>query len=125
MNFITGAGGFLQSALFGSSGMRLTQGGLTFNPPPPSASGGAATMMGIRVTYRGSILSRRVVSGGGNGNDTVITQLLSSRPGAPQLFHVDKQASPPKVTALKVGQPLTHPRGKSVITIESNASHPL
>ena len=39
VNFITGAGGFLQQALFGSSGMRLEADKLTFNPPPCRASG--------------------------------------------------------------------------------------
>ena len=38
-NFITGAGGFIQSVLFGTSGMRIKQDGLYFTPPPPNASG--------------------------------------------------------------------------------------
>jgi hypothetical protein len=40
INFITGAGGFLQSALFGSLGMRIKGlGELTYDPPPPSSTG--------------------------------------------------------------------------------------
>jgi len=38
INFITGAGGFLQSAIFGTSGLRLHSDHLTFNPPPPRAT---------------------------------------------------------------------------------------
>jgi len=39
INFITGAGGFLQSLIYGTSGMRIKRDGLYFNPPPPSATG--------------------------------------------------------------------------------------
>eukprot|EP00756_Hemistasia_phaeocysticola_P051172 Hpha_TRINITY_DN26354_c0_g1::TRINITY_DN26354_c0_g1_i1::g.9347::m.9347 len=40
INFITGAGGFLQAALFGATGMRIAAAGeLSFDPPPPSVTG--------------------------------------------------------------------------------------
>merc|ERR1712129_197026 len=34
VNFITGAGGFLQSVIFGTSGMRIQRDHLYFEPPP-------------------------------------------------------------------------------------------
>jgi len=43
VNFITGAGGFLQSLVFGTSGMRIKKDGLYFAPPPPAATGTPAT----------------------------------------------------------------------------------
>jgi len=39
VNFITGAGGFLQSIVYGTSGMRIKRDGLHFDPPPPYATG--------------------------------------------------------------------------------------
>jgi len=116
VNFITGAGGFLQSALFGSSGMRLTNRSLTFNPPPPSASGGAATSTAIRVSYRGSVLSRKVVSS--SKGDIVVTELLSASRGAPPLSLVDLTSTPPATTVLKIGAPIVLLRGKAEITFE-------
>jgi trehalose/maltose hydrolase-like predicted phosphorylase len=39
VNFITGAGGFLQALLFGYGGIRLNDGDMSFNPtPPPNCS---------------------------------------------------------------------------------------
>eukprot|EP00039_Didymoeca_costata_P001279 m.51219 g.51219 ORF g.51219 m.51219 type:complete len:846 (+) comp10717_c0_seq2:16-2553(+) len=46
--FLTGAGGFLQSLVFGTSGMRLNVGQLDFNPPPPSATGSNATKISLK-----------------------------------------------------------------------------
>jgi len=42
INFITGAGGFLQSLVYGTSGMRIKSDGLHFDPPPPHATGTGA-----------------------------------------------------------------------------------
>jgi hypothetical protein len=104
VNFITGAGGFLQTALFGSSGMRLTADGLTFDPPPPRASGGKATMVGVRAMhYRGSHISRQVRAA------TVTTMLVSAGPTA--LVLVDAVG----VTPLELGVAITRPRQKSII----------
>ena len=51
-----------QSVLFGTSGMRIRKGGLTFNPPPPSATGTAATMLGVHsLHFRGNRISQEVV----------------------------------------------------------------
>ena len=35
VNFITGAGGFLQSLVFGATGMRIDRDALQFTPPAP------------------------------------------------------------------------------------------
>jgi len=52
----------LQSAIFGTSGMRLVSDGLTFNPPPPRATGSAATMMGVRsFHFRGALHDHRIL----------------------------------------------------------------
>eukprot|EP00658_Telonema_sp_P-2_P029735 TRINITY_DN2256_c0_g1_i10.p1 TRINITY_DN2256_c0_g1~~TRINITY_DN2256_c0_g1_i10.p1 ORF type:complete len:422 (+),score=79.33 TRINITY_DN2256_c0_g1_i10:259-1524(+) len=59
--FLTGAGGFLQSLVFGTSGMRLMSDRLTFNPPPPSATGGTATQISlVNFNFRGSQLRQSV-----------------------------------------------------------------
>jgi len=83
VNFITGAGGFLQSTVFGTSGLRIASslaGGLTFSPPPPMATGTAATRISLGSFYfRGSRLRQDVTE-----NSTTYT-LLSSSVNAPQL----------------------------------------
>jgi protein-glucosylgalactosylhydroxylysine glucosidase len=113
VNFITGAGGFLQQAIFGSSGMRITKSGLTFNPPPPAASGGQASMMGVRsFHYLGSTLSRQV-------RDASVTTLLLQA-GPHPLVLVD--AASGKVTPLVVGVLLTHPRTQATITTATAAA---
>ena len=90
--------------------MRLSGSSLDFNPPPPHASGGAATVMGIRISYRGSMLRRRVIEKG----DRVETTLLFS--GPTKLFHIDHTVSPPVVTELVTAQTLSHARGKATVT---------
>ena len=63
MNFITGAGGFLQSLIFGTGGMRISRGALTFNPPPPSATGTNATRLVVHsFHYLGSRLRQDVTT---------------------------------------------------------------
>lgn len=71
------AGGFLQSAIFGTSGMRLVSDGLTFNPPPPRATGSVATMMGVRsFHFRGHRLTqvRSFASAAAAACQTVVAQ---------------------------------------------------
>ena len=58
--FLTGAGGFLQSVVFGTSGMRLLSDRITFNPPPPSATGGTATSISMRFNYQRAMLYQTV-----------------------------------------------------------------
>lgn len=60
-NFITGAGGFLQSVVFGTSGMRIGRSGLVFDPPPPSATGTEAKRFVVHsLHYLGSRLRHEV-----------------------------------------------------------------
>ena len=108
VNFITGAGGFLQSALFGSSGMRLIADRLTFNPPPPAASG--ATMVGTTFQYRGSKLSRRVT-------DASVTTMLVDAGSTTLTLHDDVAGA---AHPLAVGRPVTLPRGRASITSSAN-----
>eukprot|EP00729_Bicosta_minor_P024818 gene24818-10961_t len=113
VNFLTGAGGFLQSALFGSSGMRLTKNGLTFDPPPPSASGGMATMMGIRaINYHGNQISRQV------RENTVTTLLVKAGSGSAAAL-VLTDATTGETTPLQVGVPITTARGKATIQLKT------
>jgi hypothetical protein len=97
-----------------------------FNPPPPSASGGVATMTGIRINYRGSIISRRVEAGNGGDDradpttagDLVTTELLSTTAGAPTLHLIDHTVSPAKSSVLQIGVPVALLRGKAEITFD-------
>merc|ERR1712217_799845 len=62
-NFLTGAGGFLQSVIFGTSGMRIKADGLHFNPPPPSATGTRATGFIMHsFHYQGARLRQEVTA---------------------------------------------------------------
>jgi hypothetical protein len=70
-----------------------------------------ATMMGIRITYRGATLLRRVIAEG----DVVHTTLLSRTSTGETLFHVDREATPSEKTQLHVGKTVSHKRGKASI----------
>ena len=69
INFLTGAGGFLQSVIFGYGGLRLPTGdkdadaGLELNPPPPpagaTAAGQASAFVLHGLDYRGNSLRVR------------------------------------------------------------------
>jgi len=75
VNFLTGAGGFLHSVVFGTSGLRLRRGGLHFDPPPPSATGSTASAFvlhsfhylgwRLRQEVLQSIVRFEVLGGGG------------------------------------------------------------
>jgi protein-glucosylgalactosylhydroxylysine glucosidase len=54
VNFITGAGGFLQAVVFGYGGLRLREGRLDIKVPPLPAGTDALTLNGLH--YRGSKL---------------------------------------------------------------------
>jgi hypothetical protein len=54
VNFITGAGGFLQSVLFGYGGLRLREGRLDIQVPPLPSNTTSLTLNGVH--YRGSKL---------------------------------------------------------------------
>lgn len=97
VNFITGAGGFLQSVIFGTCGMRITGDALTFDPPPPSASGTAATGFAIHsLHYLDSRLRQEVTE------DTISFEVLErlredapilclSRQGRERQLHVGER----------------------------------
>ncbi|XP_036151759.1 protein-glucosylgalactosylhydroxylysine glucosidase [Myotis myotis] len=53
VNFLTGMGGFLQAALFGFTGFRITPAGLTFDPMCPAGVSGVCVS---GVSYQGSKL---------------------------------------------------------------------
>ena len=58
--FLTGAGGFLQSVLFGATGMRLNPDNLTFSTVPPPSLFGATAISLERLAYRGLRIDQRV-----------------------------------------------------------------
>jgi len=61
INFITGAGGFLQSLIYGTSGMRIMKDRLVFDPPPPRATGTDAWKLTLHsFHYRGWRLRQEV-----------------------------------------------------------------
>ena len=62
VNFLTGAGGFLQSLVFGTSGLRIQDdGSLTFKAPPPQSTGTNATMISLHsFHYLGARLRQDV-----------------------------------------------------------------
>merc|ERR1711972_1266316 len=63
VNFITGAGGFLQSIIFGASGMRICKDHLYFDPVPPSATGTNAFQIILHsFQYLGSRLRQNVTA---------------------------------------------------------------
>lgn len=120
INFITGAGGFLQSAIFGTSGMRLVTDGLTFLPPPPTATGSAATRLGVRsFHFRGNRLAQSVTA------DKATYELLSAKDGAPALaLETDSDGGAGagggggSATALQVGKPVTVNRAYAKIVLK-------
>ena len=78
--FLTGAGGFLQSLVFGTSGMRIEANRLTFNPAPPGATGGRPSATGLSVVnfhYLGSTLTQRI------GHDDTVSYEVTGAPGGP------------------------------------------
>lgn len=60
VNFITGAGGFLQSLVFGAAGLRLERERLRVAPPPLSATGTGATRIVLRLSFLGARLRQEI-----------------------------------------------------------------
>jgi hypothetical protein len=111
VNFITGAGGFLQSVIFGTSGMRIARGALNFDPPPPSATGTNATKITVHsFHYLGNRLRQEVTA------DAVTYELLGGGDGSAQALALDCRFSTSK-QPLEVGKPLTGPRDKCSIAV--------
>jgi len=100
VNFITGAGGFLQSLVFGTSGMRIRRDGLHFKPPPPAASGSEASRLTVHsFHYLGSRLRQEV-----SFAEVRYELLGTTTPNASRLV-LAAQCQP--VRPLEVGRPVT------------------
>jgi len=100
VNFVTGAGGFLQSLVFGVPRMRLAWDGLHFNPAPLSSTGTVAKKLVLHsLHFRGSRIRQEIDS------SIVSYELLDLATDAKALclFVADRA----KLT-LEVGQPLRH-----------------
>jgi len=97
VNFITGAGGFLQAVLFGWSGMRLKDEGLHMNPILPS---GVTAMRHSNVAFYGS----RVDVAWDSEGITITVQ--SSSPDAPTLKVTNSQGTISLVLQKSVNLPL-------------------
>lgn len=105
VNFITGAGGFLQSLIFGTSGMRIRREGLHFDPPPPSATGTAASRLILHsFHYLGWRLRQEVTAAEAS------YELLGGRG---PLLCLEVGGEPPR--ELHPGVRLAHPRGPAQI----------
>lgn len=102
VNFITGAGGFLQSLVFGTSGMRIEKDQLTFKPPPPSAAGTKASRLVLHsFHFRGSRLRQEVTK------STVVYELLGADENAGALTVACGDAAPQPLVA---GKPVSFDR---------------
>ena len=105
------AGGFLQSAIFGTSGMRLVSDGLTFNPPPPRATGSTATLMGVTsFHFRGHRMSQEVTEA------SMTYCVISSKTGAPRLALVVEDDG--SSHELRVGMPVQVARARAKIVLK-------
>mmetsp|Transcript_18795 Transcript_18795/g.59106 ORF Transcript_18795/g.59106 Transcript_18795/m.59106 type:complete len:802 (-) Transcript_18795:411-2816(-) len=101
INFITGAGGFLQSIVYGTSGMRIKRDGLHLNPPPPHATGTKAWRFTLHsFHYRGWRLRQEVT------RDEVAYEVLAGQ--GPRLCLAAQGGSPAE---MRVGQRVVHRRG--------------
>ncbi|XP_032346294.1 protein-glucosylgalactosylhydroxylysine glucosidase isoform X6 [Camelus ferus] len=77
VNFLTGMGGFLQAALFGFTGFRITQAGLTFDPMCPAGVSGVYV---AGISYQGSKLDFSFSEG-----SVTVEVMARSGPWAPPL----------------------------------------
>ena len=103
MNFITGAGGFLQAVVYGYGGFRLGANELTFNPVLPPTS---ETLLIEGVNYLGSSIKFDI------REDEVKITLMSAGPIAPGL-KVSMQNG--GAFNLRLRTVVTVPRGKGSI----------
>jgi len=107
VNFITGAGGFLQSVVFGTSGMRIQTDGLHFDPPPPSATGTGATRFIVHAFhYLGAELRQEVTA------NAVRYELLGQSARTPPLCVTAEHA---EMRPLVLGRSVGFTRGVATI----------
>ena len=105
VNFITGAGGFLQTVIYGYGGFRLGMDELKFNPTlPPSTT--KLTIAG--VNYLGSALKFEIQ------DDQLQISLVSSAPIAPGLTVVMRG----KTYNLHVGKSITVSRAQGSVRVQ-------
>ena len=101
MNCI-GAGGFLQSLVFGASGMRISKEALFFSPPAPHACDANVTQFRLHsFHYRGCRLRQDVTA------DTVSFELLDVCSNSLAIVEEQSGITHP----LDVGAPVTVRRG--------------
>ncbi|XP_070420690.1 protein-glucosylgalactosylhydroxylysine glucosidase isoform X5 [Equus przewalskii] len=77
VNFLTGMGGFLQAALFGFTGFRITRAGVTFNPLCPAGISGVSVS---GVSYQGNKLDFSF-----SGDSVTVEVMAPTAPGASPL----------------------------------------
>ena len=97
VNFLTGAGGFLQSVIFGYGGVRLSDDALLLHPPAPPGSATSVKLHG--VDFLGAALAVTVTA------DDVTVERMAAGGAA-----VGVQPVRGVWQELKVGAPLTMPR---------------
>ena len=104
VNFITGAGGFLQSVVFGYGGVRLLPGQLAWSPPPLPQNATALKLASVH--YRGSTLDLAVAGG------VMTVTLVGQQSGAAALQFVPGTAGP---VTLQLSEPVSVPVQSSYI----------
>ena len=109
VNFITGAGGFLQAVVYGYGGFRLKDSELAFNPTlPPNV-----TKLTISVHYLGSLMDFGINEG------KITISLVSAGPIAPSL----EVSTPEGVLSLERGKPVIVSRNRGVVRMSDSKQH--
>ena len=109
VNFITGAGGFLQAVIYGYGGFRLKDSELSFNPTlPPNVN-----KMTIRVNYLASLIDFAIK------DEKITIMVVSSGPIAPRL----EVSTSDGIFSLELGKAVSISRDRSVLRITDSKSH--
>lgn len=115
INFITGAGGFLQSALFGATGMRIRSPcSLDFDPPPPNITGvKSVTSIGARGVHLCGFRFQVDID-----EEMMVFKVLENRTDEASLVLNIPNG---KITRLrKVGDAVRAPRSEASLTVIDN-----
>ena len=109
VNFITGAGGFLQAVIYGYGGFRLKDSELSFNPTlPPNVN-----KMTIRVNYLGSLIDFAIK------DEKITIMVVSSGPIAPSL----EVSTSEGIFSVERGKAVSISRDRGVLRISDSKSH--
>ena len=109
VNFITGAGGFLQAVIYGYGGFRLKDSELSFNPTlPPNVN-----EMTIRVNYLGSLIDFAIK------DEKITIMVVSGGPIAPSL----EVSTSEGIFSLERGKAVSISRDRGVLRIADSKSH--